>query len=375
MKKTAVASGLVVCSVLAIAVGLVSCGLTGGTTYTTHPPKFLVGVETGSGHDINVYSVTPSSGALTAVSGSPFDLGVGLADPYEVITHPNGQWVYVCDYTTNLVAAFSLNSSGTPTGITSANMTTTSGCDWTQGVAITPDGKYLYAAETDSWISVFAIDQSTGALTAKTGFHTGGSELIGIAATDSYVFAADLTTDHVYIEKIGSDGTLTAVTSVAVPSTDQLASAALDVTGKYLYVGDRVGKLFGYSVGSDGSLTALAGNPVSLAAGGSSATAEWQIAFSLDNKFIYVADASNGVHALSFDESTGAASELSASPYANAGNSAHGVVVDPSNQYVYSDSHCTNIAGWVRDTSTGALSGRMDTTTTTGGVCAVTVTY
>ncbi len=102
---------------------------------------------------------------------------------------------------------------------------------------------------------------------------------------------------------------------------------------------------------------------------------EWQIAFSIDNKFMYVTDSVNGVHALSFDASTGAVSELGASPYANAQGSAHGVVVDPSNSFVYSDDHCMNISGWTRSQSSGALSNLVTTTTSGGDVCTVAVTY
>jgi len=325
-----------------------------------------------SGANVEVYSVDPSTGALTKASGSPFNLGVGVNDPYSLIAHPNGQWVYVCDYASNVMAAFSLSSAGAPTGITSAHMTSSAGCDWNQGFTITPNGKYLYAADADPWISVFTIDQTTGALTAEAGNLTGGSTLIAIAATDSYVYAADNPTNTIYVYKINSDGTLTAVTSKSVSSTYNLASAALDRTGKYLYVGDTAGRLYGYSVGSDGSLTSL-GSPITLQ--GTSPNAEWQIVFSVDNKFMYVSDTGKGVHALTFDASTGAAAELSASPYQTAGGGTHGVAVDPSNKFVYSDDHYVNIAGWARDSTTGALSGRMDTTSSGGVVVGVAVTY
>lgn len=109
------------------------------------------------------FSIDRSSGSLTAVSGSPFPLGVsgsagGLA------SNPVNDFLYVADFSN--IVGFGINSS-------SGALATLSGSPFSDGnfpfaVTFTPSGAFLYASESSS-ISGFAVNASTGALTPVAG--------------------------------------------------------------------------------------------------------------------------------------------------------------------------------------------------------------
>ena len=125
-------------TLLTIAAMLVGCGSSSTTTSSstvTHTPKFLVALDYTSGNNVNVFSVNLTTGALTQVSGSPFN--VGLAGPAAIVTHPtNGSWVYVCHGSqahSNEVMALLISATGTPSVTTSTTTATSNGCYWSVG--------------------------------------------------------------------------------------------------------------------------------------------------------------------------------------------------------------------------------------------------
>ena len=344
---------------------LLGCGNSNKSTTT---PAFVVAADYSSGNDIEVFSVNQTSSALTAISGSPYNFSLSGPDG-SIVTHPNGKWVYVCDWSsTNLVGLSIDKSAGTPTQIGST-VNTTGGCDWTSSMAITPAGKYVYTADYDSNVSAFSVDSSTGALTligATTATSSGTMNMV--TATDSYVYGAD-TSQNIYIMKIGSDGSLGTPTPFATGV--YIDGLQVDRSQKFLYVGGNSGLGFsGYSIASDGSLTSL-GSPVVPTGVGYVD----QIVFSGDNKFMYASDESVGVRAFSFNATTGAITELSGSPYATSLSGSDSVALDPTGKFVYADDSCSNVYSWVRDSSAGTLSGGTPTPSAGGEVCQLTVTW
>ena len=55
---------------------------------------------------VHVFSINTSTGALTAVAGSPFATGVG---PCNIDTSPDGGFIYVANYSGGTVSAFVLD--------------------------------------------------------------------------------------------------------------------------------------------------------------------------------------------------------------------------------------------------------------------------
>jgi len=246
-------------------------------------------------------------------------------------------------------------------------------------MTIAPDGKYLYTADLGSAnVSAFAINQTNGGLSSLGTIDTGLSGSEAITATNNFVFV-NAEDDQIATLKIGSDGKLSCSSSgcITTETGARFNAMAADRSGKFLFAasnGDY--QLYGYSIGTDGALTPLTSSPGALTNG------QWfgQVSFSIDNKSLYVADESNGVYAFSFNANNGAVAAVSGSPYPNSSSYAMTVAVDPSNGFVYSDDGETDIFGWKRDKTTGALTS-IDTpdqplaTSAVGSVTAVTVTF
>jgi len=389
--------------IMLIATAIISsCGNTTSSTSSQYQtPKFLVAINVSIGPQLEVWPIDANTGALgTAVSGSPFDLGVDLIEPYAVAAHPtHGNWIYVCDYdygftSLSKVAAVSLGADGKPTVLNTANTSTIDGCDYTYSMTITPGGKYLYTADLGSSnVSMFSIDQSTGKLTGLGTAATGlSNDADSITATDSFVFVS-ANNSQIATLKIGSDGTLSCpsggcTTMVENGATFDAISA--DRSGKFFIAAsegsgsssgavalNRASRasrhhaavksahrlagvalpaiaavapaLYGYSIGTDGTLTRV--GSVALTNG----TWFGQIAFSMDNKSVYVSDEAMGMFAFSYDEKTGTPAAVTGAPYATINNSLGAVAVDPSNKFVYSNDKSANPVGWKRDANTGAL--------------------
>jgi 6-phosphogluconolactonase len=121
-------------------------------------------------NDISAFSITPGSGTLTSVPGSPFTPGPN-ANPISLAMHPLGRFMYVENLGVNIIG-FSIDPS-------SGALAMLSGPPLIVPVAlippaIDPSGKFLYFVSQNmngngNSLSGFAIDASTGALTPLAG--------------------------------------------------------------------------------------------------------------------------------------------------------------------------------------------------------------
>jgi Lactonase, 7-bladed beta-propeller len=167
------------------------------------------------GGEINAATLD-TSGSFALISNfAPPGLATGGVGGMVIVQK---QWLYVSLGTS--IQGFSINGKdGALTALTGSPFVTNS----TESSAITADpaGKFLFlSAANDHQVVVFAINQTTGSLTAVGTFPIG-------------FFAGEATTDGL---------------------------------GKYLYVtaGNLGGEVAAFAIGSTGSLTALAGSPFSI---------------------------------------------------------------------------------------------------------------
>src|SRR5262249_52816083 len=136
----------------------------------------------GNADVVNAYSVNTSTGALTAVSGSPFSMPFvtpqGMAG---LATDPAGKFLYVSNNQDALggISAYTINgSTGALTAILGSPFTTLIN-GGPVGLTVHLNGKFLYVAMagdgTDHRIVVENIDPATGALSPAAGspFNTG----------------------------------------------------------------------------------------------------------------------------------------------------------------------------------------------------------
>jgi 6-phosphogluconolactonase len=222
------------------------------------------------------FTINQTTGALTAISGSPFSVGIA---PVQAVVDKSGSFLYVADMldAQGSIFGYSIDpSTGALTQLLGSPFPTLPNGQ-PSGLVADPSGKFLYAPLfTLNSVAAFTIDSSTGALTSVAGspFVTGADpssffDSIAVDPTGKFLFGLSGASSGSVISAftIGSDGTLTPVSGspfAAVPS-DISGGLAVDPSGKFLYVaGGNAAFILGLSIdGTTGAVTPLA-SPVSL---------------------------------------------------------------------------------------------------------------
>ena len=272
---------------------------------------------------------------------------------------PSGEFVYVANNGSKNVSAFSLNSNGELTRVT--NSPFTAGTK-PAAVAVDPSSKFVYVANNGS-NSVFAytIDSTTGELTAVAGGAVAtGTKPAAVTVDPSgrFVFIRNATPDDISCFSLNSS---TGVLTALVPGPTQArkspaslvvssGSSAITYTPTYAYVADFSGGVPTLSVNAgSGSLEAITGSPFG---SGSPRT----VAVAPNRKFVYAANkggTDNMIGEYMVDATTGALSSVGTIA---TGNSPYDVTVDPSSRFVYAVAISTNaVYAYKINESTGAL--------------------
>src|SRR6266550_871935 len=164
------------------------------TATVTVRKKILYVANTGS-NNISGFSINTTTGALTPVPGSPFATGgFGLYGISLAVT-PNGKFVYAGNAGSGDISEFSVGSNGALTPIVGSPFLLGNPPD---GIKVSPNGKFLGVALpfTDS-VAMLRIG-SNGALTSVTGSPfvqggNGGSDAassVDISCKSNLLFAA-----------------------------------------------------------------------------------------------------------------------------------------------------------------------------------------
>ena len=134
--------------------------------------KFVYTTDVGNGQSATIsgFSANSASGALTPVPGSPFST-LTNGSPFYLTTHSTGQFLYAGIPSSNLVAAWRIDSAtgslsllpGFPLVLIPGNNTSIS------NLLADPSGRFLYVSDDLGEIFGFTINGSSGALTAMPG--------------------------------------------------------------------------------------------------------------------------------------------------------------------------------------------------------------
>lgn len=233
----------------------------------TPDDRFLIAPVHGGFKGAAVWSVG-ASGALTAVSGSPFP-GQGAGRPENVVITPDGRFAYVSAESPPSITIYSISASGALTE-TAGSPVTPSGDGFS--MAITPDGRYLYfeAFATDE-INAYSIASNSGALTPLPGspFAVGpGGGVLAMDPTGRYLYV----TVHPQQQQVAGvggfaihdDGSLTPIAGSPwiAPNAGYDTCVGADPSGKFVYLVDETTPaIFGYTIGAGGALTLMSGSP------------------------------------------------------------------------------------------------------------------
>ncbi|HTZ49087.1 MAG TPA: beta-propeller fold lactonase family protein [Verrucomicrobiae bacterium] len=247
--------------------------------------QFLFLTSTNAGQTFVTPYTIGSGGALTAGTAvtmvNSADITYSAVDPY-------GRFLFVADEnspsttpaTPGGIYVYSINqSTGALTAVTGSPFT--KNLNAPAGLAIDQSGTYLYAsnfgnplgspAAPGTTIAGFTIDPNTGALTPlSTPTFTASPALsspnyMAWDPTGTYLYVANNfanTTPTVTSFTLGANGALTQLTTTTVTGATAPLNVAVTPNGSFLYVLDGVGGLYGFTLSAGSpSTTAIAGSP------------------------------------------------------------------------------------------------------------------
>lgn len=258
---------------------------------------------------VSVWTITSGTGVLTPASGSPYVIsGAGVS----VTVNAAGTVAYV-PYNADAILAYSIDATtGALTAVTGSPFAT--GSTGAPGViSINPAGTFAYVPNSNATLSGFSIDPITGALTPLTGspFAVTQANYLTISGTVAYAVNSSGSTVSAYTIN-STTGALTAVAGSPYATGSNPNCVAVNPAGTFLYISNRAGSVSAYSINSStGALTAVAGSPFAAGTNPSSVVVD------KTGSFVYVTNAgNNNVSAYSINASTGVLTPVAGSPFA-----------------------------------------------------------
>jgi 6-phosphogluconolactonase (cycloisomerase 2 family) len=115
--------------------------------------------------NVSVFSLDSGTGALTAVSGSPFASG---DQPGPIAIDPSGKFVFVANTGGNSLSAYSIDSTGRLTALSGTPIPLGTNAQ-PSSIALDHAGKFVFVSIVPQEAAGFALDSNTGALTPVTG--------------------------------------------------------------------------------------------------------------------------------------------------------------------------------------------------------------
>src|SRR6266513_4119131 len=240
------------------------------TATVTIRKKFLYVANTGS-NNISGFSINTTTGALTPVPDSPFATkGDGSFFGISLAVTPNGKFVYAGNAGSGNISAFSVGSNGALTAITGSPFFVGDAPD---GIKVSPNGKFLgVALPISDSVAMFRIG-SNGALApvnspfAQGG--TGGSDAassVEISCKSNLLFAAiaNSTETEVGVSTIASSGALSPIAGSPfsfVPGVNSNVGI-LSPNNQWLFVSNQnSNEITSLDVGANGGLAQVSGSP------------------------------------------------------------------------------------------------------------------
>jgi 6-phosphogluconolactonase (cycloisomerase 2 family) len=261
--------------------------------------RFLYVANSGGG--VSAYLINRNDGTLTPATGSPF--GAGTA-PFAIGVDPDGRFVYVGNNGSSSVSGFSINTTTAAlTPVPSATFATTAN---PLRLRVDPAGRFVYVATGGTGTDIFPINSDGSLGTRTTQAPTAGRESQDalVEPLGQFAYVADGLDGVSAYAVNASSGALTLIQTTGgadffTTGTTPVALAATP-NGDFLYVANSgSNNISGFRIGADGRLTAVTGSPF---AGGSN-----PVSLSVDPSggFLYVANRAGGISIFSIAATTG----------------------------------------------------------------------
>lgn len=293
--------------------------------------------NSGSSGDGSLAAFNADGGVLTTLAGSPLAAGDNVNG---VAVSPDARNVYVANTGDDTIGVYKAKADGTLT----AQGETPVGANQPTGLGFTPDGKFLLATNRDSsdaapCVSVLAVDPDDGSLTLVP------SSPVSIGISDPRAVV------------VSPDGRFVYVTGRRGPSGPPASNADTAIAS--------------LTISPDGSLHTIAGSPLYLPGVvngfGASTTP--------DGAHLYVAQSSGDkIYAFNLNATTGAPSAMAGSPYATAGDAPSELAVTPDGEQLWvSEVFGKSVEGFGVNPGTGQLTQNVDPVIMTGQARGIAV--
>jgi 6-phosphogluconolactonase len=395
---------------LAIGLGVTACSRDYVLAYlyvTTAKP--LNGTSGDGG--ISAFSVDYQAGSLLPLSDSPIPVG---RNPVALVGSPSGQNLYVVNHDDSTVMQFSIGTDGK---LYLQNTYNTTGSSPT-AVAIDGAGKFLYVTFTyqigsngqqlyspgnpgPGGVSIFPVNADGSLGTASTQ-NVGNNPVSIVASRPAITDSVGTANGAVFVYVLDQEGTAKAAllgfsqdkstgaltptpgTTITTDGTGRTVATGYgagttpsaiteDPSARFVYVTDQAtNQLYGYLVGTGGSLVTMANGPFS--------TGLFPVAVTVDprGKYVYVANLSDAtVSSYAIDQSTGTPASVTGSSAVHTETAPNCVTIDPAlGIYLYTSNNIgADVTGLQLSPNTGGLQQVQNTPFPTNGLptCAVAV--
>lgn len=327
-------------------------------------PKTVEAANSGTSNDISSYTVNPGTGALTAAATSPT---AGVAGNSQVAVSQTGTFFYTASTSALKLGAFSVNGSAALTALTGSPADL--GGDTPAGVYADPSGQFVYVGDSTANV-IIDFTNSSGTISAGTPSASLGSvNAIAGDAQGSLIFALGAAQIEPAIID-SANGALKAGNTLT--AAGNWTAGAVDARGLFLVAVDSTAhQISSFAIQPVTGSTSITCTPVPpappadgcLTAGASVAAGSngpYAITFDPLNRFVFLADLAAGtVKTFTFDATTGALTAGSST--AAAANGVTNVAVDATGTYLYvglpgsSASTPSSVAVYTINSTTGAL--------------------
>jgi 6-phosphogluconolactonase len=322
---------------------------------TTSDGKFAY-VAGDNGTTITAFAIDQTTGVLTPIAGSPFAVPFVNGQPFPgMAVDPSSKFLYMASMGDAQVAGFAINA-------TTGALTAVPGSPFAAGVdssglpAFSPSGTFVYVTNQGPTGSVsgYAIDPNTGSLTPVPGspFAAGNDPTwVSFTPNGKFAYVSNSGDNSVTAYSVDATGAFTAVGVPYVDGGQNPGDLTVDFNGTHLYVPDQnTNQISVYAINqTDGTLTIVAGSPFAAGPG------PYLVNIEPTGRFAYVASGNGaGLYAYSIDAATGALTQLAGSPYVT-GNFGS-VSIDSSGQFAYESSfQDSTITAYTINAVTGVL--------------------
>jgi 6-phosphogluconolactonase len=289
------------------------------------PTGTLMAVPNGGDNTISVFKVNSSTGSLTPAAGNPFVVTGSNPSPDAVAFSPDGSLLAVANVNTSTVSVYRVDET---TGALTEVDGSPFGADGqaTLSVAFSPSGKFVAVAngatDNDDGNVVIMPVMSTGALGKPISFTSDFffyPRYVQFDPSGRWLAVADTLESAVVMLAVDpASGALSAPDPLAFTGDYDIESLAFNPSGGLLATSDPGGSRISMAEfdSSSGALAAVPGSPFTVAP---DLSGPWHVAFSPNGRLL-ASDSDTGVAVFNVDASTDAVAPVGGSPFAVTGS-------------------------------------------------------